>query len=77
VSAKELSPVFNESSVMPHFPQARSAARRRNPVSVAAVLAEPVIPVYMNGMNFVFDMDDRARLPWRFHADRLAQPAGL
>jgi len=44
---------------------------------MAAVLAEPPIPVYMTLMNIVFDMDDRSRLPWRFHADRLAQPAGL
>jgi hypothetical protein len=63
--------------VLPHFPQAPSAARRIMPDSVAAALADRVIPVYMTSMNIGFDMDDRARLPWRFHADRLAQPAGL
>jgi hypothetical protein len=44
---------------------------------MVAVLAEVPIPVYMSPMNIVFDMDDRSRLPWRFHADRLAQPADL
>jgi hypothetical protein len=29
----------------------------------------------MEVMKFCFDMDDRSRLPWRFHADRLERPA--
>jgi len=33
--------------------------------------------MYLRGMNGVFDMDDRARLPWRFFGASLTVLAGL
>ena len=33
-------------------------------------LASGPLPVYLNPMQRVFDMDDRARLPWRFFGAR-------
>jgi len=30
-------------------------------------LAGTCVPVYLGAMKMVFDMDDRARLPWRFY----------
>jgi hypothetical protein len=33
-------------------------------------LAADALPVYLILMKKVFDMDDRARLPWRFFAAR-------
>ncbi|MFT6074295.1 MAG: hypothetical protein ACJAZ1_001211 [Yoonia sp.] len=33
-------------------------------------LAADALPVYLKLMKKVFDMDDRARLPWRFFGAR-------
>ncbi|HSF92989.1 MAG TPA: hypothetical protein VLA51_12415 [Paracoccaceae bacterium] len=33
------------------------------------VLAESRESQYIIGMTRIFDMDDHARMPWRFHAD--------
>ncbi len=41
-------------------------------------LAAPSASRYTLGpMKRIFDMDDRARLPWRFHGERLALLAAL
>ena len=44
---------------------------------MATHLASGSIRVYMTPMKYAFDMDDKARLPWRFHGEQQALWADL
>jgi hypothetical protein len=39
-------------------------------------LVRPAIRAYLGGMTRLFDMDDHARLPWRFYGHGLRLAAG-
>jgi len=43
----------------------------------SAYLASERDREYLGPMNRIFDMDDRARLPWRFYGARRSVRAGL
>jgi len=48
------------------------------PVPRPATLVATAIRAYLNPqMRRIFDMDDRARLPWRFHGQAIGLFAGV